>query len=174
MVTQTSWCPTTTTIMCKTADQCGQMDLDRLLLLLCLIALWLTWNDVKNLLCGQEPHNDITSPHHTASNVRMLTLHFAFTRILFLCVYRTNPTFNSYYLQHLLFKWLSYVKLNFRMRIDHSASLINISCFEECTNWYFYFVTLCHVMPCHAMSCHDMFCFIYMFIISKSSRWHIW
>ena len=36
--------------------------------------LMATWDDVKNLLCGQELHNDVTSPHHITSNVRMLTL----------------------------------------------------------------------------------------------------
>ena len=77
MVTQTSQCLTNTMIMCEIADQCGQMDLpashlDRLLLRPCRITFWLPWDDVKNLLCGQDLQKDITSPHHTASNVRTL------------------------------------------------------------------------------------------------------
>lgn len=101
MVTLTLCGLTTTTIMCETADQCGRMDLpashlDRLLLHLCHITLWLLrmtqWVFFAARNCTTTlPH--LTSPQHQQRQ----NIHFAFTRFLFFCVYRTIFTFNTFF-----------------------------------------------------------------------------
>ena len=128
MVTQTSQCQTNTMIMFETADQCERMNpltsyLDRLLLHLRHIALWLPWNDVKNLFCGQELHNNITSLHSTSEPATSEHLIGLYTNSILLCLQ------NHFYFQHFFFTTIFFVRKSYSIRCCRLLSYVVSSLF---------------------------------------------
>jgi hypothetical protein len=85
--------------------------------------LMATWDDAMNLLCGQELHNDVTSPHHITSNVRILTLP--------LHDFHSSVFTNHSYFQLLLFTTFTFEVI---LLCDTKICLFNQQLFLVCRN----------------------------------------